>query len=127
MESVRGTIDTVVAQLEQLWSSPEPEVLRLIPTHAPWASAIADSRDVPVFRGAIAAGAQYLLSRDRHFPHGQVLNGIQLWHPDTFLTALFELDEDLYVDVRLDLMDLFEELDPGPDLLPRSRSSRIGS
>ncbi len=119
MESVRTTIDAVVAQLEQVWSSPAPGVLRRLPGGATWRSAIQDREDLPILCGALATSAKYLLSHDRHFSHGQAVNGVEFWHPDTFLTALFELDEDLYVDVRLDLMDLFEELRTLPDLRPQ--------
>lgn len=59
-----------------------------------------------MLRGALAVGAHYLSADGSSFAHGQVTGGLEFWHPDTVLMALFRTEAGLYVDVRLDLVDL---------------------
>lgn len=43
------------------------------------------------------AKARILLSLDqRHLPHGLVVDGVQCWHPDTFLTLFFQQNPEVY-------------------------------
>jgi hypothetical protein len=122
MEAVRGTIDATVEQLEQLWASPSPDAMVSLSDEMLWSPS--DLKDRPVFRAAIATKASYLLSTDgTAFPHGRVLEGLAFWHPDTFLTALFESEPELYRDVLLDLNDVAQAFRPHPSLLPLARHS----
>ena len=120
MEAVRGTLDANIEQLEQLWITPRADALASL-SNLGWHTQ--DPKDVPVFRAAVAVGAGYLLSRDHAaFPHGRLVGQLEFWHPDTFLTALFQADPELYIDVRLDLADLEDSISPLPPLLPRRQS-----
>ncbi len=104
METVRSGIDKAVSALEQSWSCPSADALELA---TGLISPLQDEKDWPVLAGAVAAGAQYLLSLDqRSFPHGRGWRNVVFWHPDTFLTTFFQVDAEAYVDVRLDLADI---------------------
>jgi hypothetical protein len=120
MEAVRGTLDANVEQLEKLWMTPRADMLAGLVDFG-WPTQ--DPRDAPVLRAAMAMGAEYLLSRDNAaFPHGHLVGRLEFWHPDTFLTALFQADPELYIDVRLDLADVEEAFSTLPPLLPTRHS-----
>lgn len=66
---------------------------------------------------ALAVGASFLLSLNQSdFPHGATHRSVVFWHPDTFLTAYFQSDQDAYVYVRDELTLLSDVL--GARLLP---------
>ena len=82
--------------LERSWTSPSPERLRET------AAAIADltlpdEKDRPILAGALATGSTCLLSKDKEtFPQGAGIGQLVFWHPDAFLTALFEDNSEVY-------------------------------
>jgi len=103
LQEVRRTVDGVLALLERSWSCPQPDRLRQS-SSALAGTALADANDRPVLAAAIATETTFLLSRDREsFPHGGNSGEIAFWHPDTFLTALFEDNPNEYQDVLEEL------------------------
>jgi predicted nucleic acid-binding protein len=60
-------------------------------------SAVLDPGDRPVLAAALASGAAIILSNDqRHLRHGSDFHGVECWHPDTFLTVLFQQNPQAY-------------------------------
>jgi len=96
VQNVRRTIDAVVELLERCWSCPPADRLADA-TRQVVAAALPDENDRPILAGAVATEAAFLLSRDKEaFPHGRNFGGVAFWHPDTFLTTLFEDNPDAY-------------------------------
>jgi hypothetical protein len=116
IQEVRRNIDSVVALLERSWSSPLPERLRdsmVMIADVP----VPDENDRPILAGASAVDAAFLLSKDKEtFPHGGTFDKLAFWHPDTFLTALFEDNPDAYATV----IDELRLLPSDGSLFPRS-------
>ena len=106
LEAVRVVIDQVVTAHEQAWHCPDPLYVRA--SHQQLEEvALADEQDRPILAGALAVGARFLLSRDkRQFPHGESVSDVWCWHPDTYLTALFQNRPDIYRRVRLRITDM---------------------
>lgn len=92
---VRDEIDHAVGLQESIWHSPEPDALQAARAAAGFAP-LADERDRPVLAGAMATNSTFLLSLDSGFRHGDSFRGVAYWHPDTYLFALFNTDQDLY-------------------------------
>ena len=114
-------IYNAVAVFEQLWETPPHRVVATVSQRLA-AEDVADPRDREILVGAIAAECRALLSRDQAmFPNGAVLHGLEVWHPDTFLTAFFQGDRDAYQTVRL-LISMLPasafRLRPGPVIDP---------
>jgi predicted nucleic acid-binding protein len=58
---------------------------------------VVDPGDWHLVHIAQRATAGVLLSLDqRHLPHGLAVGGVQCWHPNTFLTLLFQQNPELY-------------------------------
>jgi hypothetical protein len=115
IDRVRGSIDGVVDTLEQYWYSPDPNA-RQYSADVALEAPVRDAQDRPILAGALATGAEYLLTADTAtFPHGVEWQGLKFWHPDTFLTAFFQTNPDSYIDVRLDIGDIAVAI----PLLPR--------
>jgi predicted nucleic acid-binding protein len=97
---VRAEIDRLAAELEQQFRVVERSfvlVSTIESVDSALLTAVIDPADRPVLATAIAAGAHILLSLDqRHLPHGTVFQGVECWHPDTFLTLFFQQNPDVY-------------------------------
>jgi hypothetical protein len=103
LQDVRRTIDGVLGLLERSWSCPQPDRLAQS-SGAVAGTAIADENDRPVLAAALATDASFLLSKDKDsFPHGGRQGEIAFWHPDTFLTTLFDDYPNEYNDVLEEL------------------------
>ena len=72
---------------------------------------VTDPADRQVLRAARAAGAPYLLALDRrHVPHGAIFEGVQCWHPDTFLTLFYQQNPAAFVRAARALADTPESI-----------------
>lgn len=113
IQKVRHQLDDAIAAFERSWTVPSPEAIRGADglfTDKP----LPDEKDRSILVGAAAAECTFLLSRDkRSFPHGQRFGGIVCWHPDTFLTVLFQSQPDAYYEVSA-----LVATSPGRQLLP---------
>jgi predicted nucleic acid-binding protein len=106
MENVRVAIDHVIAVHQRWWSSPDPHAVARLEADLAHEQ-LPDDNDRPVLACALAADCDVLLSRDREmFQHGHRFGRSVCWHPDTFLTALFQGDRQLYDLVRMQLRRL---------------------
>ncbi len=120
LERLGKPIYDAVSVFERYWESPDPEQVRVVSDRLA-AEDLPDALDREILVGALALKCDVLISRDQPmFPHGGEMHGVQLWHPDTFLTAFFQGDAQAYDQVRL-LMGMLRAVLPPPAETARSR------